>query len=200
MPGFPVLHQLPELAQTQLHWVGDAIQPSHPLLSPSPSCLQSFPASGYFQMSQFFTSGGQSIGVSASASVLPMKIQDWFPLGLTGLISFWSKGLSRIFSNTTVQKDQFFYAQPSLWSKSHIHTWLLEKTIASIDYKDLCQQSNVYLLIRLPMTSMLLNPMDTFECSFYLYQCGTQHRSWICLPSLWRNFMKYSWYMIQGFH
>ena len=90
-------------------------------------CPQSFPASGSFQMSQFFTSGGQSIGVSASASVLPVNIQDWFPLGLTGLISLLSKGLSRVFSNTTVQKHQFFGAQLALWSISHIHTWLVEK-------------------------------------------------------------------------
>ena len=77
-PGFPVLHQLPELTQTHVHWVGDAIQPSYPLLLPFSSCLQSFPASGSFQMSQFFASGGQSIEVSASASVLPLNIQDWF--------------------------------------------------------------------------------------------------------------------------
>ena len=77
-------------------------------------CLLSFPASGSFQMSQFFASGGQSIGVSASASVLPVNIQDWFPLGLTGWISLQSKGLSRVFSNTTVQKHQFFTAQLSL--------------------------------------------------------------------------------------
>ena len=83
---------------------------------PFSSCLQSFPASGSFPMSQFFTSGGQSIGVSASASVLPMNIQDWSPLGWTGLISLQSKGLSRVFSNTTVQKHQFFSAQLSLWS------------------------------------------------------------------------------------
>ena len=91
------------------------------------SYLQSFPASGSFPVSWFFSSGGQSIGVSASASVLPMNIQDWFPLGLTGLISLQSKGLSRVFSNTTVQKHQFFSTQLSLWSNSHIHTWLLEK-------------------------------------------------------------------------
>ena len=91
------------------------------------SCLQSFPASGSFPMSQFFTSGGQSIGVSTSASVLPMTIQDWFPLGWTGWISLLSRGLSRVFSNTTVQKHQFFSAQLSLRSSSHIHTWLLEK-------------------------------------------------------------------------
>ena len=91
------------------------------------SCLQSFPASGSFQMSQFFALRGQSIRVSASASVLPMNIQDWFPLGLTSLISLQMKGLSRIFSNTTVQKHQFFSTQLSLWSNSRIHMWLLEK-------------------------------------------------------------------------
>ena len=98
----------------------------HPTISSSvasfSSSLQSFPASGSFPMSQFFTLGGQSIGASASASVLPMNIQDWFPLGLTGLISFQSKELSRVFSNTTVQKHQFFSAQFSLWSNSHIAT------------------------------------------------------------------------------
>ena len=103
----------------------------HPTISfsviPFSSCLQSFPSSGSFLMNQFFASGGQSIGVSASASVLPMNIQDWFPLGWTGWISLQSKGLSRVFSNTTVQKHQLFCAQLSLWSNSHIHTWLLEK-------------------------------------------------------------------------
>ena len=88
-------------------------------------CLQSFPASGSFLMSQLFASGGQTIGTSAS--VLPMNIQGWFPLGLTDLISLLSKGLSRVFSNTTVQKHQFFSAQPSSWSSCRIHTWLLEK-------------------------------------------------------------------------
>ena len=90
----------------------------HPTISssgiPFSSCLQSFPASGSFQMSQFFASGGQSIGVSASASVLPMSIQEWFPLRWTGWISLQSKGLSRVFSNTTVQKHQFFGTQVSL--------------------------------------------------------------------------------------
>ena len=94
---------------------------------PFSSCLQYFPALGSFPMSQFFASGDQSIGVSASASVLPMNIQDWFPLGWTGWISLQPKGLSRVFSDTTVQKHQFFSAQPSLWSNSHIHTWPLEK-------------------------------------------------------------------------
>ena len=93
---------------------------------PFSSCLQSFPASGSFHMRQLFTSGGQSIGVSASTSVLPMNTQVWSPSRWTGWISLQSKGLSRVFSNI-VQKHQFFSAQPSLWSNSHIHTWLLEK-------------------------------------------------------------------------
>ena len=100
---------------------------------PFSSCLQSFPASGSFLINQFFAWGGQSIGASVSASVLPVNIQDWFPLGLIGLISLKSKGLSRVFSNTTVQKHQFFSAQPSLWSNSHIHTWLLASPEFSFD-------------------------------------------------------------------
>ena len=103
----------------------------HPTISssvvPFSSHLQSFPASGSFPMSWFFASGGQSIGVSASSSVFPMNMQDWFPLGLTGWISFQSKGLSRVFFNTTVQKHQFFGAQLSSESNSHILTWPLEK-------------------------------------------------------------------------
>ena len=103
----------------------------HPTISscfiPFSSCLQSFPASGSFLISQFFTSGGQSLGASPSASVLPMNIQGWFPLELTDFISLQSKGLSRVFSNTTVQKHQFFGTQPSFWFNSHIHTWLQEK-------------------------------------------------------------------------
>ena len=90
-------------------------------------CLQSFPASGSFLMSQLFASGGQSIGASASASVLQMNIQGWFPLELTGLISLLSKGLSRIFSSTTIWRHKFFHAQTFLWSNSHICTWLMEK-------------------------------------------------------------------------
>ena len=115
MLGLPVPYQLLELAQTHVHWKGDAIQPPHPPSAvPFSSCPQSFPTSGSFPMSQLFTSGGQSIGVSASASVLPMNIQYWFPLGWTGWISLQSKGFSRVFSNTTIQKHQFFGAQFSL--------------------------------------------------------------------------------------
>ena len=102
----------------------------HPTISssaaPFSSCPQSFTASGSFPMSRLFVSSVQSIGASASISVLPMNIQDWFPLGLTGLISLLSKGLARVFSNKTVQKHQIFGAQLSLWSNTHIHTWLLE--------------------------------------------------------------------------
>ena len=103
----------------------------HPTISssviPFSPCFQCLPASGSFQMSQFFASGGQSIGVSASALILPMNMQGWFPLGWTGWISLQSKGLSRVFSNTTIQKHQFFSAQLFSQFNSHIHTWLLEK-------------------------------------------------------------------------
>ena len=107
----------------------ESVMPSNHLTSvvPFSSCLQPFPESGSFPVSQFFTSGGQSIGVSVSTSVLPMNIYYWFPIGSTGWISLQSKRLSRVSSNTTVQKYPFFSAQPSLKSNSHIHTWLLEK-------------------------------------------------------------------------
>ena len=111
-PGLPIHHQLPESTQTHVHCVGDAIQPSHPLLSPSPPALNLSQ-----HQSQLFAWGGQSTGVSASISVLSMNTQDWSPLGWTGWISFQSKGLSRVFSNTTVQKHQFFSTQLS-------YTWL----------------------------------------------------------------------------
>ena len=101
---------------------------------PFSSCLQSFPAAGSFLISQLFTSGGQNTGAWTSASALPMNIQDWFPWGLTGWISLQSKGLSRFFSNTTVQKHQFFDAQLSLWSICHIHTWLLENFYKTLKF------------------------------------------------------------------
>ena len=124
-PGLPVHQQLSEFTQTRVHRVGDAIQPSQPLLSPSPPARNPFQNQGL--LSQLLASGGQSIGVLASTSVLPMNTQDWFPLGWTGWISLQSKGLSRVFSNTTVQKHQFFGTQLSSQSNSHIHTWPLEK-------------------------------------------------------------------------
>ena len=133
-PSFPLLHHLLKFAQAHVHWVGDAIQPSHPLLplSPPPSVFSHY--QGLFQWVNFSHSGGQS--VRASASVLPMNIQDWFPLGLIGLILL-SKGLSRDFSSTTVRRHQFFGAQPfycptliSIHLISCSHFRLLEKTIA----------------------------------------------------------------------
>ena len=137
-PGLPhykqILYQLnhkrsPEFAiiQSLLKLMSiESVMPSNHLIlcCPFSSCPKSFPSSGFCPMSQLFTSGGQS---AASASVLPMNIQDWLNLGLTGFISLLSKGLSRVFSSTTVQKHQFFSIQPSLWSNSHICTWLLEK-------------------------------------------------------------------------
>ena len=116
-PGLSVHHQLPEFTQTHVPWVDDAIQQSHPLLSPSPPSFSHSQHQGLFKWVSFFsTSDSQSIGVSASTSVLPMNIQDSFPLGWTGWISLQSKGLSTVFSNTTVQKHQFFLYSPTLTS------------------------------------------------------------------------------------
>ena len=125
-PGLPVHNHLLEFTQTHVHWVNDVIQPSHPLSShsppaPNPSQHQSFP------MSQLFACGGQSTRVSALASVLPKNTHGWSPSEWTGWISLQSKGLSRVFSNTTVQKHQFFGTQSSSQSNSHIHTRPLEK-------------------------------------------------------------------------
>ena len=142
-PGFPVLHYLLELAQTHVHWVADAIQPSHPL-SPSSLPALNLSQNQSFPVSQLFPSGGQSTGASASASVLLMNTQGWFPLGLTGLI-LQSKGFSRDFPSTTIWKHQFFDTQLSLWSNSHI--LLLEKhdywKNDSFDYTDLCRESDI---------------------------------------------------------
>ena len=124
-PGLPQHHQHQESTQTHIHWVSDSIQPSHPLLSPSlPACNLSH----HQCLFQWVSSSHHVAKVLewSSASVLPMNIQDWFPLGWTVWISLLSKGLPRVFSSTTVQKHQFFGAQLSLWSSSHVCTWLLE--------------------------------------------------------------------------
>ena len=125
-PGLPVHHQLPEFTQIHVHRVGDAIQPSHPLSSPS---LPAPNPSQHQSLFQWVNSSHEVAKVSLSAleSFLPKNIQDWSPLELTGWISLQSKGLSTVFSNTTVQKYQFFSTQLSSQSKSHIHTWQLEK-------------------------------------------------------------------------
>ena len=109
-PHGPALYHLPECVQIHVHWVSDAIQPSHPV-TPFFSCHQSFPASGSFPMSQLFASGGQSFGASASPSVLPLNIQDWLPLGLTGWTSLQSKELSRVFSSTTIGNHQWSWVR-----------------------------------------------------------------------------------------
>ena len=123
-PGFPVHHQLPEFTQTHAPWVGDMIQPTHPLLSPS---LSTFNLSQHQGLFKWVMQQLAKVLVSASVSVPPMNIQHWFPLVWTGWISFQSKELSRVFPNTTVQKHQFFGTQLSSQSNSHIHTWPLEK-------------------------------------------------------------------------
>ena len=150
-PGFPVLHHLLELAQTHVHWIR---MPSHPLLSPFSSCLQSFPASGSFLMSQLFTSGGQSIGASASTSVLQMNIQDWFPIGLTGLLSLlYLKQVTLKGLETPKRESQESSPTPQFKSiNSSALSLLYGLTLTSIhdywknhsfDYIDLRWQSNV---------------------------------------------------------
>ena len=125
MPRFPVHHQLLELIQTDVHQFSDAIQPSHPLSSPFPPAFNLSQHQGLYQWVGSSHKVAKVLGVSTSVSVLPNK--GWFPLWLTDLISLQSMGLSKVFSSTTVQKYQFFGAQPSLWSNSHICTWLLGK-------------------------------------------------------------------------
>ena len=123
MPGFPVLCYLPEFAQTHVHRVSNVFQPFHPM-SPFLLLPSIFPSIRVFSNELALHIRWQSIGASASTSVLPMNIQGWSPLRLTGLISLLFKGLSRVFSSTTVRKHQFFDAQPSLWSSSHIHPYV----------------------------------------------------------------------------
>ena len=134
-PGSLLHHYLPEVAQIHVHWVGDII---YLICCPLLLLPSVFPIRVF---SRFFTSVGQSSGASASASVTPLNIQGWFPLGLTGLISLLPKWLLRVFSSTTVWKHQFFSTQPSSWSNSHTCTWLLD----SFDYMNLCWQSNIWV-------------------------------------------------------
>ena len=129
-PGSPVLHYLSEFAQSHVLWVSDAIQPSHPLWLPSPPALNLSQHQGLFQWVCSLHQVAKSTRASASLSVLPVNIQGWLPLWLTDLISLQSKGLSRIFSKTTVQRHQFFSTQPPLQSNSHIRAWLLEIALA----------------------------------------------------------------------
>ena len=132
-PGLPVHHQLPEFTQTHVHWVSDAIQPSYLLLSPSPPAPNPSQHQSLFQWVNSSHEVAKVLEFQLQHQSFPMNIQGWFPLGWTGWISLQSKGLSRVFSNTTVQKHQFFSAQLSSWSKSHIHTWPLEKPQLCLD-------------------------------------------------------------------
>ena len=141
-PGLPAHHHLPEITQTHIHRVGDAIQPSHPVSCPVPPAPNPSLHQSFFPMSQLFTWGGQSTGVSALASFLPKNTQGWSSSEWTGWISLQSKGLSRVFSNITVQTYQFFGTQLSSQSNSHIHTWPLQKK-HTLDWTDLCWQNNV---------------------------------------------------------
>ena len=125
-PGLPVHHQHPEFTQTHVHWVSDTIQPSHPLSSPSPPAFNLSQHQGLFPISQFFASGSQSIGVSASASVLPMNIQDWFPLEWTGWILAVQGTLKSLLQHHS-SKASFLWHSAFLQSNSNIHIWLLKK-------------------------------------------------------------------------
>ena len=172
------------LSQSLLKFLSiESVMPSNHLILCCPLLFpQSFPASLSFPISLLFASDGQNIGVSASASVLPVNIQGWFPLGLTVLISLLSKGLSRVFSNTTVQKHQFFSAQSSLWSNFHIYTWLLgEKN--SFDY--LCEQSDVSAF---PLKALIWQCHKLCFCcvSFYMMsslRMGIQPDPFFLIPS-----------------
>ena len=146
------------------------------------SCLQSFPASGSFLMSQLFASGGQSIRASASASVLLMNIQDWFPLELSGLMSLQSKGLSRVFSNATVQKHQFFGIQPSLWSSSHIHTWLPRKNIPLIIWNFVSKVKRDVLFAENHITSLFW-----LEITNHLPSCKSE--DYVLLTRHWMTYL-----------
>ena len=161
-PGLPVHHQLPEFTQTHVHWVDDAIQLSYPLLSPSPAFNLS-QHQGLFKWVSSSQQVAKVLGVSASASVLPMNIQDWFPLGLNGWISLQSKELSRVFSNTTVQKHQFFGTQISLYSKSCIHTWLLRKQTNKKNI-DLTRQTFVGKVMSLLLNTLVIAFLPRSKC------------------------------------
>ena len=157
MPGFPVFHYLsPGIFSNSCPlswWCHSTISFSVAHFSSCPP--QSFPASGSFPVSQLLTSGDQSVGASASASILLMNIQNWFPLGFTGLISFPFKGLSRVFSSTTIQKHQFFSTQSSSWSNTHICTWRLEKSWLWL-----------YWTFVETVMSLLFNMLSLSYCSF----------------------------------
>ena len=142
MPGFPALHYFPEFAKTHVHWVSNAIQSTYPLSPLSPPTLNLSQHQDLFQESALHIKW-PSVGASGSASVLPMTNQGWFPLGLTGLISLLSNGLSRVSSGTIVWKHQFFYAQPSLWFISHLY--IQSKSLVRINLRQYNEYTDMFL-------------------------------------------------------
>ena len=171
MPGSPVHHCFPEFTQIHAYWVSDSYLTISFSATPFSFCLLSFPASGSFPMSQHFATGGQSSRASASASVLPMNIQGWFPSGLTGLSSLLSKGLSRVFSSTTIWKLQVFDIQPSLWSNSHLYMTTGKTTALTI-------QTFVYKVMSLCFFNMLSRFVKAF-----LLRSKCLWISWLQSPS-----------------
>ena len=163
------------LLKLHVCWVSDAIKPFYPLSPTFPPVL-SFPPAGSFPMSWLFASGGQSIGASASASILPMNIQGWFPLGITGQISLQFKGRSRVFSNTSVQKHLFFGTRPSLWYSSHIHTWLKWKGESCVlhSHKLAWERAMILLSVRKQAGAKFLWPR--LRRLLDLWREGYQHR------------------------
>jgi len=154
----PILHYLPEFAQTHVHWVSDAIQPSNPLLPSSPT-LNLSQDQGFFPVSSLFPSGGQSIGGSTSASVLPMNIQGWFPLGLTGLISWMSKGLSRVFYITTIEKHQNINTTnekhqecPALFTVQLSYPYMTTGKAIALTIWTLLEKCHLFLIYRLVLS------------------------------------------------
>ena len=171
-PGFPVFHYLPELAQTHVNWVNDAIQPSYPLSSLLSSCPQSFPASRSFPVILLFTSGGQSIGASASASVLPMNIQGWFPLGLTGLTSFLSKGPSRVLQHCSLKASVLWCSAYSMVQLSHLYM-TTGKTIALTTWTFVNK-----------VMSLLFNTLSRFFKSLSMSFCGLVAQLFLWLKNI----------------
>ena len=151
-PGFAVHHQLPEFTQTHIHWAGDTIQPSHPLSAPSPPAFNISQHQGLFQWVSSSHQVAKVLEFQLQHQSFQMNIQDQLPLGWTGWISLQSKGLSRVFSNTKVQKHQFFSTQLSLQSNSHIHTRLLEKPYLWLDRPLLAKEYLCFLICCLGWT------------------------------------------------
>ena len=201
MPGFPVLHHLPEFAQTHIHWIGYAIQTISSSVNPFSSCLQSFSASGSFLLNQLFASGGQSIG--ASASVLPVNSHGWFPLGLTCLTSWLSRGLSRVFSSTMMNFDIFFYLWNFIMKKMNI--FIAFSKVTHVSLKPL--PTFILPLLRGQRTLIFSVSLEISLLFLEFYKNGIVYNFWLCRMtcgiwkhhffgaqlSLWSNFHICTW-------